>query len=163
VGKNVKLKVYETAGHAAHHLSFCEPLNRGLFPGDSAGAFFSEFDAVVPTTPPPFRLDLALLSLDKLISLKPEFLYYSHFGKAPNAVKLLRAYALQLKLWAKIAEEGTKNGRSPESIQEKILGEDESMRRMASHFASHSFDRKTLLENSVQGFIDFIEKQGKKE
>ena len=159
MGKNVKLQVYETIGHAAHHLSFYEPLNRGVFPGDTAGAYFSEFDAIVPTTPPPFRLDLVLLSLEKLISLKPEFLYYSHFGKAPNSIKRLRAYELQLELWAKITEEGVRNRKSPEHIEEKILAEDENMRRMASFFAAHPIDKKTLIDNSVQGFIDFVEKQ----
>lgn len=159
MGKNVKLQVYETVGHAAHHLCFYEPLNRGVFSGDTAGAYFGEFDAIVPTTPPPLRLDLVLLSLEKLISLQPKFLYYSHFGKASNAVKRLRAYALQLELWAKITEDGVKKGSSLENIQEKILAEDENMRRMASYFASHPIDRKTLIENSVQGFIDFVEKQ----
>ena len=162
MGNNVKLLVYETIGHAAHHLSFYEPLNRGVFPGDTAGAYFSEFDAIVPTTPPPFRLDIVLLSLEKLISLKPEFLYYSHFGKGPNAIKRLRADALQLELWEKITEEGVRNRKSPESIQENILAEDENMRRMASFFAAHPIDRKTLIDNSVQGFIDFVEQQKRK-
>ena len=67
-----KLKVIETVGHASHNLSFQESFNGGVFPGDAAGTYFPEFDVVVPTTPPPFYLDVALASLDKLISLKPD-------------------------------------------------------------------------------------------
>ena len=158
VGNNVGLKVVETLGHAAHNLSYCELLNNGIFPGDAAGIYLSEFDMVIPTTPPPFRLDIALASLNKLISLNPAFLYYSHFGKASDAVKRLKNYALQLKLWAGIAEEGVKKRQSPEAIRDRILTEDETMRKIGSFLRSHPIFMKTAVENSVQGFIDFAAK-----
>ncbi len=79
------MTVTETLGHASHNLSFQESFNGGVFPGDAAGTYFPEFDVVVPTTPPPFHLDAALASIDKLISLEPTALYYSHFGKANEA------------------------------------------------------------------------------
>jgi glyoxylase-like metal-dependent hydrolase (beta-lactamase superfamily II) len=79
LGDGGKLKVIETLGHASHNLSFHESFNGGVFPGDAAGTYFPEFDVVIPTTPPPFNLGLTLDSLDKLISLKPTVLYYSHF------------------------------------------------------------------------------------
>jgi len=158
VGNNVGLKVVETLGHAAHNLSYCELLNNGIFPGDAAGIYLSEFDMVIPTTPPPFRLDIALASLSKLISLNPAFLYYSHFGKASDAVKRLKNYALQLKLWAGIAEEGVKKRQSPEAIRDRILTEDETMRKIGSFLRSHPIFMKTAVENSVQGFIDFAAK-----
>jgi len=90
IGNNVKLIVIETLGHASHHLSYYEPLSQGIFPGDAAGIYLKEFDVIVPTTPSPFRLDVALASLDKLISLKPKALYYSHFGNAYSAVEKLQ-------------------------------------------------------------------------
>lgn len=157
-GNSVKLKVVETLGHASHHLSYCESLHEGVFPGDAAGIYLSKFDAVVPTAPPPFRLDIALASLDKLLSLNPKALYYSHFGKASDAVKRLQDYALQIKLWADIAAEGIKNRQSPEVIRERILAEDKVMGKLASFLKSHPIYAKTVLENSVQGFVDFAEK-----
>jgi glyoxylase-like metal-dependent hydrolase (beta-lactamase superfamily II) len=158
VGNNVKLKAVETLGHASHNLSYYEPLHGGIFPGDAAGIYLREFDVVVPTTPPPFRLDIALASLDKLVSLKPTALYYSHFGKVSDAAKRLQDYALQLKLWAGIAGEGVKNKRSLEEIRERILSEDKVMRKLSGYLKSHPIYAKTMLENSVQGFIDFAEK-----
>jgi glyoxylase-like metal-dependent hydrolase (beta-lactamase superfamily II) len=158
VGDNVRLRVVETLGHASHHLSFYETLNEGLFPGDAAGSYLSEFDMVIPTAPPPFRMDMALASLNKLISLKPKALYYSHFGKASDAVNRLRNYALQLKLWATIAEEGIKNHQSPAAIRERILAEDKAMRKIAPFLKSHPIFMKTGIENNVQGIIDFIAK-----
>jgi glyoxylase-like metal-dependent hydrolase (beta-lactamase superfamily II) len=154
---NVKLKAIETLGHASHHLSYYEPVNRGVFPGDAAGIYLSQFDMVVPTAPPPFRLDIALASLYKLIRLNPEALYFSHFGNASDTVKRLRGYALQIQLWADIAREGVKNKRSVEEIRERIISEDKVMRELAGFLRAHPIYVKTVLENSVQGFIKFAE------
>lgn len=157
-GNDVRLKVVETLGHAAHNLSYRELLGNGLFAGDAAGIYVSEFDVVIPTSPPPFRLDIALASLDKLISFNPEFLYYSHFGKAGDAVRRLKGYAEQIRLWARIAAEGVSKGYSDEAIRERILAEDVAMRRIGSFLKSHPIFMKTAIENSVQGFIDYAAK-----
>ena len=150
-----KLTVIETPGHASHNLSFHESLNNGVFPGDAAGTFFSEFDVVMPTTPPPFRLDVALASLDKLISIKPTVLYYSHFGKASNGVQRLKDYKAQLQLWAKIAEDGVRKNQSLEEIRDRIIAEDKVMHQLGDYLKSHRIYSKTALGNSVQGFIDY--------
>ncbi len=150
-----KLRVIETLGHASHNLSFYESLNGGVFPGDAAGTYFPEFDVVMPTTPPPFHLGAALASLDKLISLKPTVLYYSHFGKASNGVQRLKDYKLQLQLWAKIAEEGVRKNQSLEEMRDRIIAEDKVMHQLADYLKSHRIYSRTALGNSVQGFIDY--------
>ena len=163
LGDGAKLKVVETLGHASHNLSFHESLNGGVFPGDAAGTYFPEFDVVMPTTPPPFHLDAALASLDKLISLKPTVLYYSHFGKALDAVQRLKDYKLQLKLWAEIAEEGVRKNQTLEEIRDRILAEDKVMHRLADYLKSHRIYSRTALENSVQGFIDYAKQMQAKQ
>ncbi len=155
LGGGGKIYVVETVGHASHNLSFFETFNVGVFPGDAAGTYFSEFDCVIPTSPPPFRLDAALASLDKLISLKPAVLYYSHFGKASDAVKRLKDYKAQLQLWGRIALEGVKEKRSFEQICERILCEDAAMNRMASYLSAHPVYSVTALGNTVQGFVEY--------
>jgi len=155
LGGGGKIYVVETVGHASHNLSFFETFNVGVFPGDAAGTYFSEFDCVIPTSPPPFRLDAALASLDKLISLKPAVLYYSHFGKASDAVKRLKDYKAQLQLWGRIALEGVKEKRSFEQICERILREDAAMNRMASYLSAHPVYSVTALGNTVQGFVEY--------
>ena len=151
---DAKLTVIETLGHASHNLSFHESLNGGVFPGDAAGTYFPEFDVVMPTSPPPFRLEAALASLDKLISLNPTALYYSHFGKASNGVQRLKDYKAQLQLWAKIAGEGVRENQSLEEIRDRIISEDKVMCQLADYLKSHIIYSKTALGNSVQGFID---------
>lgn len=160
LGNDVRLRVVETLGHASHHQSYQETLGGGIFPGDAAGIYLKELDAVVPTTPAPFRLDIALASLDKLIKLKPEALYYSHFGEASDPVGRLQAYANQLKLWTKIAQQGIEHGQGLEAVRERILEADPSIRKAVDFVKAHPVLDETVLSNSVQGIMEFAEKHG---
>ena len=160
VGKGVTLKVVETLGHASHQLSYYETSSEGIFTGDTAGIYLSRFDVVVPTTPAPFRLDIALASLEKLISFNPKVLYYSHFGKAYNAVERLHAYANQLKLWAEIAKEGIQEGENLKGISEKILERDGALKRVGEYLKNHPILGKTVLNQSVEGVMKFVERFG---
>lgn len=153
-----ELQVIETPGHASHNLCFYETLNRGVFTGDAAGMYFPEFDAVLPTTPPPFHLGKSIDSIDKLSSLKPEVLYYSHFGKASNAVQRLKDYKSQIQLWANIATDGVKAKQSSKEILAMIVSKDKTMNQMHDFLKVHQIYSKTVLDNSVQGFIEYAEK-----
>ncbi len=159
LGNEARLTMFETLGHASHNLSFQESFNGGIFPGDAAGTYLPEFDVVVPTTPPPFYLDAALSSLDKLISLKPTVLYFSHFGKADNAIERLKDYKQQLKLWADIAEEGVRKNLSFQEIRDSILVEDLVMGQVLNFVKAHQIYSKTVLENCVRGFIEYAKQK----
>jgi glyoxylase-like metal-dependent hydrolase (beta-lactamase superfamily II) len=159
LGDGGKLTVLETLGHASHNLSFHESLNGGVFPGDAAGTYIPEFDVVVPTTPPSFHLEAALASLDKLISLKPTALYFSHFGKANDATTRLKDYKLQLQLWADIAEDGVKKNQRLDQIRDRIIAEDKVMNQIANFVKSHRIYSKTMLENCVLGFMEYAKQK----
>jgi glyoxylase-like metal-dependent hydrolase (beta-lactamase superfamily II) len=163
LAEGAKLTVLETLGHASHNLSFYESFNGGIFPGDAAGTYIPEFNVVVPTTPPPFRLDIALASLDKLISLNPTVLYFSHFGKADNAVQRLKDYKKQLQLWGDIAEEGVSKNQSLPQIRDRIVAEDKVMSQIFDFVKNHRIYSKAILENCVLGFIEYAKhKQSRK-
>lgn len=151
--------VTETSGHASHNLSFHESFNNGIFPGDAAGTYLAKYGVVVPTTPPPFFLEAALASLDKLIKLNPSVLYFSHFGKAENAVKRLEDYKVQLQLWADIAEDGVKNNQSFEEITQRIISEDKVMSQLIDFIRNHRIYSVTVLHNCIQGFIDYAKRK----
>ncbi len=155
LGDGGKLTALETPGHASHNLSYYETFNSGVFPGDAAGTYHPVWDVVVPTTPPPFYLETALASLDKLINLNPTALYFSHFGKADDAVKRLRDYKEQLKLWAKIAVDGVNKNRSLKQICSAILEQDPVMHRLAGYFSEHSVYSITVMENDIEGFVEY--------
>jgi glyoxylase-like metal-dependent hydrolase (beta-lactamase superfamily II) len=160
VGNGVELKVVETLGHASHHLSYYERSSEGIFLGDAAGIYLNKIDVIVPTTPSPFRLDIALASLDKLKGLKPRVLYYSHFGKASGAARKLKIYEEQLRLWAKIVKHGVENKEGLEAIRKMILDSDVAVRKAEEYIKTHAVLSETVLGESVQGFIDFVEKFG---
>jgi len=161
LGYGGKLIITETVGHASHNLSFHESFNGGIFPGDAGGTYLPEFDVIVPTTPPPFHLEAALKSLDKLISLKPKSLYFSHFGEATYAVQRLKEYNIQLQLWAVIAEDGVKKNQSLEQIRDRIIQEDKLMTETIDFIKNHRIYSKTILENCILGFIEYAKQKQK--
>lgn len=158
LGAGVRLKVLETLGHASHHLSFYENSSRGVFTGDAAGVYVKKLDVVIPTAPPPFNLEMASTSLDRLIELTPKKLYYTHFGVGEDAVKRLEAYASQLKFWAKVVLEGMENGEDSEAIYERILEKDASTRKAADFIKNHLILRRGVIMQNIQGFVDYFEK-----
>jgi glyoxylase-like metal-dependent hydrolase (beta-lactamase superfamily II) len=164
LGDGGNLTVLETLGHASHNLSFKESFNSGVFPGDAAGTYLPDCDVVVPTTPPRFYLEAALASLGKLIALNPTALYFSHFGKADDAENRLKAYKVQLQLWADIAEAGVKAKLSLEQIRDNIIRQDPVMTAIAPYVRAHRIYSKTVLENCVRGFMEYAKvKQAKQQ
>jgi len=160
LGDDVKLKVVETLGHASHHLSYYDKLSDGIFTGDSAGIYVDKADVVVPTSPPPFRLDIALASIDKMMRLKPKSLYYTHFGKGTDAVERLRTYKEQLKLWARIAKEGIERGEDLKMISRRIFENDKAVQKAADFIKDNPVLSVTVLNESVEGIMRFVEKFG---
>ena len=158
LGEGIELKALETLGHASHHLSFYESLGRGIFLGDAAGIYLDKFNVVIPATPAPFHLEMALSSLDKLIKMAPKTLYYTHFGQAGDAVKRMRAHVAQLKLWAKIVLEGMKGGVDMETIYKRILEEDPSMKAIADFMKEHLVLKRGMVTQSIQGFVEYFKK-----
>lgn len=159
LGDGAKLTVVETVGHASHHLSYLESFNGGVFPGDAAGTYLAECNVVVPTIPPPFYLESALASLDKLIALNPSALYFTHFGIADDGVNRLKTYQEQLKLWIRIAIEGVKAHQSIDDIRSRIIKEDPAMTAVEDYVKGHRILQKTVLENCVLGAVDYAKRQ----
>jgi len=158
LGNHIELKVLETLGHASHHLSFFENHDRGVFPGDAAGAYVSTYDVIVPATPPPFNLEVTFASINRLIAIKPRQLYYTHFGPARNAIKRLEAYANQLKLWAKIISDSIKRGEDFDMIYQKILQKDNTMKNAIDYLQRNIIFREGMIKQDVQGFIEYFRK-----
>ena len=157
LGESVELKVLDTPGHASHELSFYENTARGIFTGDTAGIYLDKFDVVIPTTPPLFYLEKASASISRLIEMAPKKLYYSHFGPADDAVKKLKAYAAQLKLWGEIIFDEVKNGEELATIYERILEKDASMKQVADFIDNHVVLRE-IKTRDIEGFIKYFKK-----
>jgi len=161
LGKNIELEIIETLGHASHHFSYDEKGTRILFPGDAAGIYLNQFDVIVPTTPPPFHLETALSSIDKLIQKLPTLLCYTHFGLAKNAIEKLNRHSAQLRLWAEIVADGLKNGETLETITVDIRQKDPAVKAVSEYVATHPVLSGGVGRTDVQGFIEYILKQSK--
>lgn len=157
LGPRQKLKVIHTPGHAPHHLCIYENRNKGLFTGEVAGFLSQELEIVLPNTAPPtFDLELNLQSLEKVMSLFPEILYFSHFGTTRKAADCLRLACNKLEMWgAKIYETvQTYPDDAIEKLHNFIHTETESIRRIAPAFYDRVFHGYMLL--SVKGYIEYF-------
>ena len=118
---DVEVVAVPTPGHAPHHLCFLLPRTGELFTGDAAGLYLE--GRLYPATPPPsFHLERALESLEKLLSLRPKRLLYTHFGPADEPERLLRDYAGLLRWWV---------GKI-EAALDSAANEDEALKRLLS-------------------------------
>jgi len=156
LGKDVDLKVFEMPGHASHELAFYEKNSNGVFPGDAAGIYLNKFDMVAINTPPPFHLEMALSSLQRLIQMKPRWLYYSHFGPADDAVGKLKNYAARLKLWGEIILGGMRRGESFDVISERISEKEPIAPDVADYLKNHITLSGGIIIPNVYGFMEYF-------
>jgi glyoxylase-like metal-dependent hydrolase (beta-lactamase superfamily II) len=161
LGKGMELEIIETLGHASHHFSYFERNSRTLFPGDAAGIYLSQFDVIVPTTPPPFHLETTLASIDKLEKKTPRLLCYTHFGVARDAIEKLGRHAAQLRLWAQIVANGLCKGETLEEMSENIRQRDPALRAVTDYMKTHPILGRGVVKQNVLGFMEYLQKQQK--
>ncbi len=98
---DISFEVVPTPGHASHHVCIFLEREKLLFSGDAAGMYIPSLDVLLPISPPPFKLDLAIKSVETIISLDPRLIAFTHFDVSKNGSKLLRKYRRQLMVWYK--------------------------------------------------------------
>jgi glyoxylase-like metal-dependent hydrolase (beta-lactamase superfamily II) len=88
------LRCIDTPGHARHHMAIYDGFANVCFTGDTFGLSYREFDTdngpfVLPTTTPvQFDPDALHASINRLLALKPEAMYLTHFGPVGNVERL---------------------------------------------------------------------------
>jgi len=89
-----ELLCLDTPGHARHHICIVDRNTGGIFSGDLFGLSYREHDVdghpfIFPTTTPTqFEPDAMHASIDRLLSLKPEAIYLTHYGQVTNVAPL---------------------------------------------------------------------------
>lgn len=152
--KNITLEVYMTPGHAPHHLSLFNRADGMLLAGEAGGVCCNGY--IRPATPPPFKLEQTLASIDKLIALNPQCICYGHFGCFNKAVDLLKRARQQILDWYKIANAEKAQGKTAEHILEIIRSKDSELDYLNS-LDKDTFDREyTLLLNSICGLAGIV-------
>ena len=88
------LRLLHTPGHALHHYCVWDAASRGIFSGDTFGISYREFDTrhgpflFATTTPVQLDPDAWLATVDRLMSLGPEGVYLTHFGRVGDLDRL---------------------------------------------------------------------------
>ncbi|MGD0805072.1 MAG: MBL fold metallo-hydrolase [Candidatus Bathyarchaeia archaeon] len=153
------LKVIWTPGHASHGQSFWEPDYRIIILGDCGGSFSRRSGSIFPITPPPFNLERALETLDKLIALRPEIICYSHFGYSYDAVKKLVFYRGELQTWGEVVGRGVKEGLDLNGIWE-LLKEQDPILRLS---LDEDGNRRTTAIPNIIGLVEYTKWKLKEE
>ena len=94
------LRFIDAPGHAPHQMCVHESRNNGLFTGDAVGLYVAENEVVLPATPPPsFDLELYLGTLEKLMEMRLDMLYFAHFGVSNKPQERLQSSRDRLQFY----------------------------------------------------------------
>ncbi len=149
LGENLNLEIYLTPGHAAHHLCVFYPASGLLFTGEAAGVCIN--GAVRLATPPPFKLDITLSSIDKLIALKPNRLCYSHFGCYENGLERLKMYRQKVIEWHEVVTAEAKKGKDMAAILKTLRSKDKELDYLDDLEEDVYAREASLIYNSIRG------------
>jgi len=150
LGNGIIIEAIYSPGHAPHHVCYFEPEGRTLYTGDAAGALRN--GALYCTTPPPsFDLELSLHTIDRLRSLKPRRIFYTHFGPGDDADRLLASYGDLLKRWGDEID-ARRGHMEPSELIDDVLA-DESL-------VPPGFNEqlRSELAMSVRGVLAYLER-----
>lgn len=88
------LRFLDTPGHARHHHCIWDERSQGIFTGDTLGLSYRELDTpagayVLPSsTPVQFDPGAMKQSVERLLALKPQWAYLTHFGRVGEVPRL---------------------------------------------------------------------------
>ena len=156
-----QVAVIPTPGHAIHHQ--CFQFKDWLFAGEVAGVrHFSEHGVYArPATPPVFKLEISLASLDRVIELKPKTLCLGHYGFVDQPDPYLRQAREQLLYWVETAREESAQGTDEltSRIVQKLILTD----RLTAEFNHLEQDiqqrEEYFISNSIKGMLHYLQKQ----
>ncbi|MDD4858961.1 MAG: MBL fold metallo-hydrolase [Dehalococcoidales bacterium] len=149
LGKGIVLEIYLTPGHAPHHLSIFERGSGVLLAGEAAGVCIN--GSLRPTTPPPFRMEDTLASLDRLIALAPQKICYAHFGCYDNPLPRMEQMRQKLLDWQGFIRTEAGRGKNPDEILLLLRKKDPGLNYLDT-LSPGEYEREyALILNSVKG------------
>lgn len=155
-----ELQTLHTEGHARHHYCLNDPQSKGVFTGDSFGISYRELDTkngefIYPTTTPShFEPIEAHKAVDRIMSLRPEKLYLTHYSRVDDVGRLAADMHECIDGFVAIAERHRDAGNRCEAIQASMF--DYLADRLAAH--GYTGDRDAMW--SVMQFDMQLNSQG---
>ncbi len=152
---NVKVKALYTPGHAPHHVAYIVIPDSVAVTGDALAIHHE--GKLHPVTPPPFRADLALKSIERIKEERPNVVTVSHYGVLPwkgeEALERVKSKMLQ---WFNIVENAVRKGLTdPDEVFKIVLKEDpEVVKIMAARENNPIF--KNSARTSLRGILEYV-------
>ncbi len=161
-GEKQLLTFIDAPGHATHHVCIHESRNNGVFTGDAAGIYIAEGEIVLPVTPPPFDLDVSIDTINRLIKLKANRLYFAHFGATTGVEETLWSVIDRLRLWGTIINEAMRDDKL-DNLAKRIVNQ--SCSKMEPGKVTAPLYEKLLgnVNLSIPGYVRYFQKQRESE
>ncbi|MFO8034500.1 MAG: MBL fold metallo-hydrolase [Candidatus Bipolaricaulota bacterium] len=149
-----RLRAVDTPGHAPHHLCYFEEGAGWLFTGDAAGTWRKGM--LLPTTPPPnFDLQTWLSTIERLETVHPKMILYTHFGANREAQSALQSYRKVLADWVERVEGVWRgSGRDVEATVRALLEDPELQSWPYNEHAPQA-----ELEICVRGVVHYLNRR----
>jgi glyoxylase-like metal-dependent hydrolase (beta-lactamase superfamily II) len=153
-----------TPGHASHHVCLEDDRTGGVFVGDALGVFLPDVRILRPATPPPeFDLELAVASVEKVVSREPSVLLFSHFGPATEMSHLCSLAVRRMQKWAGIVEDALKETEDPAEVlrilKERTATEVNPADGDRAHALQDRYELLSSYEMNAQGLIRYVRKR----
>jgi glyoxylase-like metal-dependent hydrolase (beta-lactamase superfamily II) len=155
------LTILDTPGHAPFHLSFS--YQGALFSGEAAGVYIplGEGYHLRPPTPPRFFFEQTIGSVDKLLELPDQPIYFGHAGTHPSSREIIRNYRNQLHIWKDVISEILQS--DPEASQKKILEillqKDPTLANFPKLSSLAQERERYFMGNSIAGYLGYLKSQ----
>ncbi|ALA71726.1 beta-lactamase [Geobacillus stearothermophilus 10] len=167
------LVFYDTPGHANHHVSIYDSYSRGVFTGDTIGVFYPQLQeagltfCLPSTSPNQFDPEAMKQSAARLEELRPERIYFGHFGMLDDPQEAFRQLRVWLPKFVAAGKEAIeRNPEAPAAEQAKMAAHrlhGEVMAFLDDHGAPSSSSAHAAIELDLQvcamGLIDYWQKQ----
>ncbi len=153
-----QIMVYPTPGHAPHHL--CFSFQDYLFAGEVAGVYgeIAGKPFQRPATPPPFKLEIFLGSLEAVSALDTEIVCWGHYGSSETGNSVFSTAREQLLLWVHIVKKAMAAGEDDnETLYTTILKKDPAFQYFQRLPAIIKKRERYFMENSFAGIKRYLQ------
>lgn len=123
-----ELALYDSPGHAKHHIFIHDRVANGIFTGDSFGISYREMDVsgrpfVFPsTTPSQFSPTDLRASVARMLALEPEAVYLTHFSRIAPPRELAADMLRRLDECERITREAASSAQPTAAIRAAMAG-----------------------------------------
>jgi glyoxylase-like metal-dependent hydrolase (beta-lactamase superfamily II) len=147
------IECFPTPGHATHHVTYFDPRDGTLYPGDTAGVRIVPHRTVAPLCPPPdVDLDLWHKSLDAMELRGPKRIALIHFGVVTDVWAHFERTRRTLFLWGTRVRAGSEED---EFVREAI----EDAKELDPDLDIEALQGPAPLAMSYQGLKRYWDKQ----